>query len=51
MEFTDTNLTGAEKTAASVGVKMRLIFVRAATTLRDAQIGRPKNDRCLWTAE
>jgi hypothetical protein len=44
-------LTGAGKTAASVGVKIGLTFVRAATTLRDAQIGRPKNDRCLWTAE
>jgi sialic acid synthase SpsE len=41
MEFTDTNLTGAGKTAASVGVKIGLTFVRAATTLRDAQIGRP----------
>jgi NeuB family len=31
MEFTDTNLTGAGKTAASVGVKIGLTFVGAAT--------------------
>jgi sialic acid synthase SpsE len=41
MEFTDTNLTGAGKTAASVGVKIGLTFVGAATPALQASFPPP----------